>query len=520
MIFAISPLFNKQNRHVFTYPFRNHLGFLFLCCSLISPIANHLVAQPTSIPTPPSLVTQADSGKTGDVLKRLRLRPKVDISVLNRYLSPFIYQVNRNKPYSPAGVKVHPLLLQYRKEMYDSTTYDPTRIQDNPVFHNSVQLMLHSRWEITRGVSFDANLQLEQQGHSFGPYNAARTFFQPQMRLEIDRDLIFFKQDFNFRGAVGTFRNFRLNEGLFIYGLDVQGLDLSLAWKRLRLRYVQINDLQAGIGLNMQEVYFINLQLDSLPLGSRWKADMGAALFATNSLFGPSLKLGFQHGENLRLYAEAGTNMNVPEGLRLYVPRNSMLDQLGLVAGVKWKRESDLLETNLRAEFRYYGNEFLFFRKWEGFGYSGGRAELQSLFSGQKPRNHYYPLHYSDRPFAQFGLFTDFYNNGPSLNNLSPDVGAITLNANVKLNLRHQLFLRAILDFNLIFTEYSEPYLYPFYRVSFGWQPHPGNRLSIGLTNKSMDYQLHYPTHQLLTRPFFALNATRDLPNWQRNDWR
>lgn len=341
----------------------------------------------------------------------------------------------------------------------------------------------------------------------------------PQMRLEIDRDLQFFKQDFNFRGAVGTFRDFRLNEGLLLYGLDLQGLDLSLAWKKLRLRYVQINDLRVGIGLNMEESYFINLQLDSLELGSRWKVDFGGTLFASQSLYGPSVKLGLQRDQNLRFYLEAGPTLNNPERLRIFAPRNSILDQLGAVAGVKWQRQFKHFETNLRAEFRYYGNEFLFRRKYPGFGYVGATSEITGSIE-PKSRRIYYPLHYMDRPFAQFALFTDFYNTGFSLTDLSPDVAAVTLNANVKYDMRHQLFLRGILDFNLIFTEFSRPYLYPFYRISFGWQPYPGNRVSIGLTNKAMDFQLHYPTHQLLNKPFFSLNATRDLPDWQKKQWR
>ena len=168
--------------------------------------------------------SSVDSTRFQKVMKRLR--PQVDISFRNRWMSPFIYQFNKNyNPFSdPPRVNVHPFLLDYREEAYNTNAYEPELVQDNPVFHNSLQTILHSRWHIAKGVNVDANLLLEQQGHSFGIYNSARTFISPQVRLEIDRDLRFFKQDFNFRGAVGTFRDFRLNEGLILYNYDLQGL--------------------------------------------------------------------------------------------------------------------------------------------------------------------------------------------------------------------------------------------------------------------------------------------------------
>ena len=434
-------------------------------------------------------------------------------------MSPFIYQFNKNyNPFSdPPRVNVHPFLLDYREEAYNTNAYEPELVQDNPVFHNSLQTILHSRWHIAKGVNVDANLLLEQQGHSFGIYNSARTFISPQVRLEIDRDLRFFKQDFNFRGAVGTFRDFRLNEGLILYNYGLQGLDLSLGWKRLRFRYVQINDMWQWIGLRMQEPIFINLQLDSLPLGSKWKADLGGTLFAAGNLYGPSFRAGFQRGPGLRLYLEAGMTLN-DEDIPIFSPR-TLKDEMALVAGARWNFQKGPLTADLRAEFRYYGNWFLFRRKAEWVGYIGGDAELVG-FSGRKVREHFYPLHYMDRPFAQFALFADFYNNGGSLTNLAPDVGAAILNADLRLALRHGLFLQTVLDFNLLFVENADPFLYPFFRAGFGWEIVEGNRLSIGLSNKAMDYQLHYPTHQWLERPHFFLNATRDLPHFQKNTWR
>lgn len=457
---------------------------------------------------------QSDSSKLG-----FSIKPQIGVSLIDRFMGR-----NMRLPFGTDAngldVKVHPALLENRRSTYRLTNYDPDSLQDNPVFHNAMQFTFHSRWHIAKGVDLDANLQIEQMGHSFGIYNRNTVLLSPQVRVEIDRDIRVLHQDLNVRAAFGTFRDFRLNEGLLIYGLDLQGYEYSVAYKKLRFRFVQLNDMEVGIGLRMQEVFIANLQLDSLKLAENWKVEGGISGLLTNYYSGPSAKIAFQHKKNLRLYAELGNNQVSDWRIAFLGADKDRLDRFGLVAGLKWNQKIANLDVDLRSEFRYYGNVFLFGRKNQSFGYYGSTSQLVN--GAPKSDRIYYPLSYLDRPFSQLALFGDFQTDIYSGNLFATnrDVAAATLFANFKYNLPKQIFLNLGLDFNLIFAEKEAPFLYPFFKFDLGFEPVVGNRISIGYTNKVMDLQLHYPTHQLSKSALFCLSATRDFPEWQKKEWR
>lgn len=445
----------------------------------------------------------------------LSKKVEFDLSLLNRYQ---MILGNRDQSSFFGEARVHPVLLRHRNLTRDTTFYRPGDITDSPVFHNNLQATLHSKWRVGKEVNLYADLMVEQQGHSFGLFNADRTFVFPFVRVDAARNFHLGKQSFGLQGSLGSFRNFRLNEGLLLYGLDLQGFDLSLRWKRLRLRYVQINDMQYWIGLRMNEPIIANLGADSLQFSDKWKADLNGAFNLIPWHSGPSFSMAL-YRPNVRVYGEAGLNYYRDDYFTASFPDKGLADQLGLVAGLSWSRETEKFRLRLNAEYRYYGHGYVLGWKDQTVGYKGGNIGLGPLVS--RNRRAFAPVHYLDRPFAQLALFSDFqfldYRSGISF---LPDISAASLVADFRYRIPWNLYLEGYVDLNLLFVEGSEPFAYPFYRLGLGWEPAPGNSISLAVTNKGFDIEQHYPTHQQFLRPAIALSATRDLPSWQVKKWR
>ncbi|MEM7039286.1 MAG: hypothetical protein AAF570_20080, partial [Bacteroidota bacterium] len=446
----------------------------------------------------------------------LRQRFRFDVSILNYYQTVLGYPIQEH---DPGRTHVHPLLEAYRADTYFQ--FDPTLVQDNPIFHNSLFVNFHTRIDIAKGVGLYAGLITEQQGFSNGNFNLNRTAIFPQARIEASRHFRLLRQRFQVYGALGSFRNFRFMEGLMLYGLDLQGIDFNLKWKRLRLRYVQIGDISETIGLEVDEFYSPNLGLDSVPIGKVWKLDAMVGLFwNTHSFQGATASVGLYRPGGWRLYAQVGHNGHEFERAEAFLGPTTLSQRLAFVTGAQGKYEKGRFSVDGRLEYRRYGKRFNLGRKDVGVGFRDGTTYL---FGALGPvRNGHYPMQYYARPFAQWAFFTDFQEGGAS----SPDrptvvnVSALTLLADLRFRLHPEIFLHLELDHNLVFAEGYAPFYYPFTTFAVEWEPAKGNRLGIWLTNKGMDYQLHYPTHQLFVQPHFGVRAVRELPSWEPRSWR
>lgn len=77
-----------------------------------------------------------------------------------------------------------------------------------------------------------ADLYAEHRGVSYGMFDRNNTVVYPVIYLYATDTLKFFSDSIKLRAKVGQFINERLDEGLMIYNIDVQGVQVEAAIKK------------------------------------------------------------------------------------------------------------------------------------------------------------------------------------------------------------------------------------------------------------------------------------------------
>ena len=368
----------------------------------------------------------------------------------------------------------------------------PTTVTDHPLLHGAYYAGLHANLEVVDGLTFHADFIGEHRGFSYGTYNTKNMVLYPRAQFVLDKTFDFKGRPFNFYVNVGNKTNVRLYEGLMIYNLDAQGWDIHAQYGRFRLTYSQLSDMHRWIGLDIGDTYDLMLSLEEMKLTDQWNYDLKTGIYNYESYARLSDPTGltFSFGaydEKTRVYVQTAHRFN---------PNSNFGHKTALVLGASTTVKKDAWSVKGTAEYRFYGDDF-------NRGYINRSVSYRDGSRGPYANtigDHLYPLSLYDRPFGQWAVFSEYQGmtvHGPSLN------------AHGKLFVYKELFVDAVLDANLMLTPNESAFLYPFYRLAFGWGPLEGNYCSLGITNKGMNLDVHYPTFYLYRRPYFHLTLKR-----------
>jgi hypothetical protein len=146
-------------------------------------------------------------------------------------------------------------------------------ITDNPLRHGATYVVLKTQTDYLNKVSLFADLYAEHRGSSYGLFDQNNTVVFPVTRLEAKDTLKIFSKELKVKGRVGQFLNERMDEGLMVYNIDVQGLSLEANYKSFTLGYTLYGDLTRGIGLNIDDLESYSLTHsfnNDLNIGISW----------------------------------------------------------------------------------------------------------------------------------------------------------------------------------------------------------------------------------------------------------
>ncbi|MDH5381793.1 MAG: hypothetical protein OEW75_13115 [Cyclobacteriaceae bacterium] len=368
---------------------------------------------------------------------------------------------------------------------------------DNPLYHGAYFIALKSNLQLTKEVTFNADFYGEHRGFSYGVYNTSNMIVYPRANLVIDKTDTLFSKPINFFVAVGNKTKTRIHEGLTLYNMDAQGWDIHLQWGKLRVNYYQLSDLKRWVGLNINDSYDATLSLEALNINSNWKNDVRFGIYNYNSVFfldgisGLKFSSGF-YNKNTRLYFEVSN--------RSSSTIKSFSDKSAMILGTRWKKSFKKLSFDNKLEARHYGkfynqgyyNPFIGYRDRNKGNYANSVGEQL------------YPLTSTYRPLSQWALFTEYQ---------GINVGALTLESDIKYLFRNGVFFRGVIDMNFITPSGENNFLYGLYSFDLGWEPIPDNYFALGITNKGMNLDVHYPTFYNFKNPFFNVSLSRKV-NW------
>lgn len=373
----------------------------------------------------------------------------------------------------------------------------------NPLNHGCFYMDLNIKLKMAKGYYCYSNFIAEHRGFSYGVYDNKSMVMYPKLRVEIDQNGNLLGKETHFYLSLGNKTNIAIYEGLTIYNLDAQGWDVRLQWDHIRLTYFQINDLRNWIGLNIGEAYDHFLSLEQIQIYKNWKSDIrfGRYDYGTE---GFKFSSGFYKNKDFRLYLQGAYQYSD-------FPDESYKKKSAGLFGFKFRKDCKKLSINSVFEIRGYGS--LFNRNKINTNIDYRSPPDNPIFSKHIPKNSYgmqqffnsgseylYPLALYDRPFSQWAVFTEYQDK---------DVGSIALQLSGKYYIYREFIIRCNLDINQIFAQGEKPFVYPFYTVGVGWEPVVNNFFLIGVSNKGINLDEHYPTFYLYKNPVFHLVIKR-----------
>jgi hypothetical protein len=382
------------------------------------------------------------------------------------------------------------------------TTFDS--ITDNPLRHGASYVAIKTETAYKNRIILFADLYAEHRGVSYGVFDRNNTVVFPVMRIELKDSLQLFKHTVHLSGKIGEFLDEKLDEGLTIYNLDVQGFQINAHYKNFILQYTVYGDLYNGIGLDIDDADHFSLQKKL-----KNNASIGVSILVARPPYAP-----LENNFNINLFGSKIFTGVEWYGQFAYRPFEANVlggggfsKKSAMVTGAKISGQNKKFNHFLKAEARYYGFLFNFgYYNWDTVLYRRPATDINSNYANTV--GHYlYPLRKCDTPFSQWAVFTEY--NGST-------VWSIGVSGNSTYHCSKKFDAFVEYDFNYINSHldkvFSDPernssFFYPFINAGLSYKPAENTFIKASLTNKAMNLDLNYPTFYLLKRTCFQVSV-------------
>ncbi|MEI6090435.1 MAG: hypothetical protein WCR42_08290 [bacterium] len=406
-------------------------------------------------------------------------------------------------------------------------------LTDNPLQHGATYIDFNAAYQ-KNGFSITTDIFAEHRGFSYGVYNTDAIVFYPKFTIAYDSSFSIGNKKISVGTFAGNYTDIKLYEGLVIDNMDAQGMQAYVKYNKVKLLFNGIGDLSNWIGLNLDATLNLILSIEDIKLADRLylNSSIGAVNYMVANDYMPGLNGINNPGYNLSLSitnsASSTTNQVSNNGGLIiwkayteFADRESPLNQhtvntSAFLLGVTAKYSNNKFNIDLRTEYRSYGFAFnagffdpsVYYRKMVEFPDTLGVMHGYPVtdYNNTVGKN-LYPLSLYNRPFSQWAVYTRYKNL---------EVKSIIFCANMNYKIFDFLFANADLDFNYIMAQDEPGFLYPFYTFGLGIGDKSRNYFLIGLSNKSMNLDLNYPTFYVTESPNFVINFGFNLGNQRK----
>lgn len=400
------------------------------------------------------------------------------------------------------ATEIHvPAFLQQRRSQEPdlATTWEldkGLKATDNPMGHGASYFRFHSWCFLKDSLELFGSAEINNAGFSWGPYNTYNIALVPRYHVRYVRAFKIRSISLDFFLKAGNFENFKLDEGLTFYNMDMQGFQAYLRYKKLRLTTSLIADLQFSTGLNIDGIRHQQLAFEQLRWLDGWHVDLELSheqhLGPTPGTHAVNTAVSMNK-KTTRVYAQYSYRFNSNFPLQ----RN-----WALVTGLEKQVKYQALTLGVKAEYRYYTVGFNEgFRKESTTHYRKTDRPTGSNFTGEQ----LYLISFNERPFSQWAVFTEY--------NAKPWVTSVSTILSADVILRKQISWTGKLDLNVIHAEGEQPFVYPFFKTGFKFEPANDTYLALYVSNSTLNLDKHYTTYYLLRHPTVQAVLKRTLTN-------
>ncbi len=379
-------------------------------------------------------------------------------------------------------------------------------ITDNPLVHGAFYGVLKTRTVVSDKLQVNADLYGEYRGFSYGTFNKNNTVLFPVIEIKAKDTVHIGKHHLVINGKMGQFLNEKLDEGLMIYNIDLQGTQVKFRYNNTQLAYTIYGDLVNAIGLMIDDLHSLSLEQklknDSAIVGASWMLATSPYTSAPPtsywSIFG---HVKYENGWGL--FAEISYK---PQYYDYYIYKG--LDrQTALVAGVQKEIKQKKWYAVNKTEFRYYGHTYNFTNYDGKFRYRDSVKNEEAMYANTTGQ-YLYPLRKFETPFSQWAVFTEYGDRS---------IWAVTSVGEFNYEVIKKLQVGINYDINIISAQVDKRfgvaagdertsfYTYPFLKVWVKCCPMKEYYLSFYISNRTMNLDVSYPTHYLLKKPFAGI---------------
>jgi hypothetical protein len=392
----------------------------------------------------------------------------------------------------PAWIRMirqeYPLIKGRNKKMRDV-------LSDNPLYHGASYFDFYMHYNLSKNISIQTHLFAEHRGISYGIFSTSAMVVYPMFRGELKKTFSFMNSQWDFDAILGCFADLRLYEGLNFFNLDTQGTNISLRKGHLKASFFLAGDLINGIGLNIDDLidYSIAYYSDDHRGSFQYQIQVGVSDVGRKfKRYIWNLAASILSPKRFSLYTQISYKKK-KDFFQWETSHPSIADMCGALLGFKYNLETIETHFLFTFEIRYFGKYF-------NAGNCDHNVVYRKEYGGEYNNTvgpNLYPLRWFNRPFLQWAVFTEYQ---------SKNIAGVTSVISFKKQLLMDLFVRADIDFNYLFTEGEPSFLYPFYDLGLAWRFFKLGEIKVSLTNKSMNLDIYYPSFYLLRDPYILID--------------
>jgi hypothetical protein len=408
---------------------------------------------------------------------------------------------------SYTSVALQPDVIRKLRRTVTSLPINFDTVTDNPFRHGAMYVAVKTTATYKNKIRLNADIYGEYRGFSYGTFNKHNNLVLfPVLSVQVKDTIDLGKEQVIAEARIGQFLDERLDEGIMIYNIDLQGSQFKLRHRNSRVVFTIYGDLYNAIGLGVDDLKSLSYEhlfkSDSARVGASWVIAgppyAPARYHSYFNLFGRvTTRKGFD------FYAQFSYTpyriKNIFEGLRRFHK------EMAAVAGIQHRIETSRFRWSNRIEARYYGTAYNFFHHESKLLYRDSASNTYEMY-GNTVGEYLYPLRKFDTPFSQWAVFTEY---------TAHQVSAVTINGELDYRLHQKLSLRFAYDINAIHARLDEIvysssnqrasfFVYPFFKTAVAYTPVKECHFSVFIANRSMNLDVSYPTHYLHRKVFFG----------------
>ncbi len=377
---------------------------------------------------------------------------------------------------------------------------------DNPLYHYPIEIHLQAETQYSHWLKLQVRGIVEHRGMSYGSYNQNNIAIYPLYQIHAQHSWKIKRDSLKLSYKQGHFINFSLGERLTIYNIDVHADILSLKYKKINLEITQISDLFQGIGLNTDDAFHSNIKYLSRLKNYEWENGIGHVFNASSGLAPYNLKpfnsvefFSALHNKSFKIYSHFSYRYNTLNNEGDHIEKSA-----GII-GFSMKYKSPRVNIRIRNEYRHYGTVY---NSWF-INTNVYYRERNSVYNNTVGPN-LYPLMRYDRPFSQWAVFTEYQYS---------QINVVSFESQIDFKLNDWLSIWLNTDLTCLFPEKASNFLYPFFEGGFLFKVEDQYDLLIGISNKGMNLDKHYPTHYRFEYPLIHFRFQKYLTKVSTFDW-